>query len=59
MVHIDFDLLVATILLRILPEIGEWWVEETSTDPICVGNIIPILLASFEELVEVRPTRDI
>tara|TARA_R110002003_G_scaffold104_7_gene8231 strand:- start:6733 stop:6912 length:180 start_codon:yes stop_codon:yes gene_type:complete len=59
MVHIDFYLLVATILFRILPEIGEWWVEETSTDTICVGDIIPFLLACFEELVKVGPMRDI
>jgi hypothetical protein len=54
-VDVDVDLLVSLVLLGIVPEIGEGWVEYSGADSVGVGYVVPFLLACVEDLGEVRP----
>jgi hypothetical protein len=59
MIDVDVDLLVPFVLLRIVPEIGEGWVEYSSADAVGVGDVVPLLLARIEDLGEIRPLSDV
>jgi hypothetical protein len=57
MVHIDINLFVALILLRIVPEVGERRVKQASANAVCVRYVAPLLLTGFKELRKVGPFR--
>jgi hypothetical protein len=59
MVHIDIDLFVALVLLRVLPKVRKRRIEQASADPIGIGYIVPFLLARIKHFGEIRPVRDI
>lgn len=58
MADVHFDLLV-TLLFGIKPKVREGRLEEPSTYSIKVRYVIPLLLTSVEDLVEVIPFCDI
>jgi hypothetical protein len=57
MVHIHSDLLVSFVFLWVLPKVGKGRLKQTSADAVCIRYVIPLLFASFEDLVEVWPLR--
>jgi hypothetical protein len=54
-VDVDIDLRIAFILLWIVPEIGEWGLEDSCADGVGVGYVVPFILAFGEDFGEGWP----